>query len=121
MLPRASNTTIIRIDPRRGEGLVAVDSGTPFISDDAGKTWTKLPPTNISSIAFGDLVYVGGQDGVWGCADDCVQFTNSGVDLIGSWRSSLYAALGDSIANLSIGRLEVVGVIPASRLSFTST
>src|SRR5439155_14814375 len=110
----ASNTTIIRIDPRRVERVVAVDSGTVFISDDAGITWTQLPPTNISSIAFGDLVYAGGQDGVWGCADDCVQVTTSGVDSIGSWRSALYASLGDSIANLSVGRLEVVGVIPAA-------
>ena len=118
----ASNTTMVRIDPRRGERLVAVDAGNLFISDDAGISWIKLPPTNITSVAFGDLVYAGGQDGVWGCADDCVQFTTSGVDAIGSWRSSLYASLGDSIANVSIGRLEVVGVIPAiSALSLEGT
>ncbi|HEX9500440.1 MAG TPA: hypothetical protein VGA10_02180 [Thermoanaerobaculia bacterium] len=109
----ASNVTIVRIDPRAGDRLVAVDSGNLFVSDDAGNSWHRLPPTNITSLTFGDLIYAGGADGVWGCSDTCVQFTASGVDAVASWRSSLYAMLGDSLARLTIGRLEVVGVIPA--------
>ncbi|MDQ6800326.1 MAG: hypothetical protein M3041_05760 [Acidobacteriota bacterium] len=109
-----SNVAIIRIDPRAGERLVAVDSGSLFLSDDAGISWRRLQPTNITSIAFGDLVYAGGADGVWGCADDCIQFTASGVDTIGAWRGFLDVTLGDVIASLSIGRVEVVAVIPAT-------
>ena len=117
-----ANVSLIRIDPRAGDRFVAVDSGNLYISDDAGNAWHKLPPTNITSVTFGDLVYAGGQDGVWGCADDCVQITSSGVDAVVAWRSSLYATLGDSLASLSIGRLEVLGTIPTTTvLSLEST
>jgi hypothetical protein len=110
-----ANVTIIRIDPRAGDRFIAVDSGNLYVSDNAGNTWLRLlPPTNISSVTIGDLVYAGGADGVWGCADDCIQITSSGVDAVGAWRSSLYATLGDSVASLSVGRLEVLGTIPAA-------
>jgi hypothetical protein len=110
-----ANVTIVRIDPRAGDRFIAVDSGNLYVSDNAGNTWLRLlPPTNISSVTIGDLVYAGGPDGVWGCADDCIQVTTSGVDAIGAWRSSLYATLGDSVATLSVGRLEVLGTVPAA-------
>jgi hypothetical protein len=117
-----ANVTIIRIDPHSTDRLIAVAAGSLYVSENAGNTWLRLlSPTNISSVAIGDLIYAGGPDGVWGCADNCT-LISSGVDSIAAWGGSLYATFGDSVANLSTGRLEVVGTIPtASVLSLEST
>jgi photosystem II stability/assembly factor-like uncharacterized protein len=110
-----NSVSIVRIDPRAKARLVAVAAGNLFISDDSGNSWRQLLPKNIVAIAIGDLIYVGGPGGVWGCGADCVRISSSGVDNLVFWNRVLLGSASDSLV-LFTGSQPVLGPIIQSGL-----
>jgi len=108
--PEQNSVSILRIDPRTTGRLVAVATGNLFISDDAGNSWRQLPLKNIAAIAIGDLIYVGGPDGVWGCSADCGRISSSGVDNLAFWNRVLVGSMNNALVLLT-GSQQVLGPI----------
>jgi len=120
--PAALPVSIIRMDPEAADRLAAVVGGNLFVTDDAGKTWSALPPKKIVAVTFQDLLYTGGSEGVFGCTSGCVQISGSGVEGLVFWSSYLFGSIDQSIIRFSGSQELSVPVIPfGSVLSLEAT
>src|SRR5712691_2188675 len=114
--------SIIRIDPAAADRLAAVVAGNLFVTDDAGKTWTALPPKKIAAVTFQSLLYAGGSEGVFGCTNSCGQISGSGVERLVFWGSYLFGSIDQSIIRFNGSQELAVPIIPfGSVLSLEAT
>jgi hypothetical protein len=95
-----TTVTLLRLDPRSEDRLVAVIEGNLFRSADRGTSWEALAPKNIAAAFFGDSLYVGGADGVYECDTACTRLGSDAAVDVTQWRTEIYEATSDGVFRL---------------------
>lgn len=89
--------SLVRIDPRGRDRVLASVGGGLYQSDDSSSSWSLLLKKNIGAVSFGDAIYAAGPDGVYDCFSECERVGTDAVTELAYWRGIVYAAISDGV------------------------
>jgi hypothetical protein len=110
----AEAVSVVRIDPRSFDRVIAVVEGNLFRSDDSGNSWNQLLVKNIVAVTFGDSIYAAGSDGVFDCGTDCTRFGTDPSIGVAHWRGIVYVAITDGVLRFTNRWERVIDGFPAA-------
>ncbi len=113
--------SLVRIDPRAIDRVIAVVGGNLFRSDDSANSWQRLTPRNVVAVEFADVMYTGGPDGIYGCDTECTLLGSDPVVDVAYWRGILYGAISDGVLRFPRRERVIDGFPTATVVSLVAT